>query len=110
MPGLAAAGACRRVISLCVRNQPGVLVRVALVFARRGVNIDRLSVREGEDPAFSRMTICAAGGQADLRLIYGQLNRLVDVVHLAEQDEEQVARTGQPPLAPAEAAVVPPTQ
>jgi acetolactate synthase-1/3 small subunit len=31
-------------ISVLVRNQPGVLVRVALVFARRGYNIESLVV------------------------------------------------------------------
>ena len=31
-------------ISVLVRNQPGVLVRVALVFARRGYNIESLAV------------------------------------------------------------------
>lgn len=48
-------------ISLLVANSPGVLVRVAIVFARRGYNIDSLVVSATLDGRFSRMTITAAG-------------------------------------------------
>jgi len=72
-------------ISLYVSNAPGVLARVALVFARCGVNIDGLVVREARDPAFSHMTITAGGDEAALRLIMGQVSKVVDVLH-AERD------------------------
>ena len=49
-------------ISVLVRNQPGVLVRVALVFARRGYNIESLVVSpDPTDAGFSRMTITCRG-------------------------------------------------
>jgi len=44
-------------ISVLVTNKPGVLVRIALVFARRGYNIDSLVVSPTVNPKFSRMTI-----------------------------------------------------
>src|SRR5690606_24226835 len=51
-------------ISVLVENQPGVLARVAHVFARRGFNIESLAVSRTEDPTVSRMTIVVAGNDA----------------------------------------------
>ena len=70
-------------ISLFVNNQPGVLVRVALVFSRRGFNIESLVVSPGADAQgrFSRMTITCSGESSTLRQIIKQLAKLVDVVH-----------------------------
>jgi acetolactate synthase-1/3 small subunit len=82
----------RHVISLYVSNKPGVLIRVALVFARRGFNIDSLVVSEGHDPAFSHMTITASGDENTLRLILSQLNKLVDVVHAKDHTGEDLVR------------------
>jgi len=64
-------------ISLFVNNAPGVLVRVALVFSRRGFNIESLVVRG----RFSRMTITCSGEPEVLEQIIKQLAKLVDVVH-----------------------------
>jgi acetolactate synthase-1/3 small subunit len=69
------------VISLYVNNKPGVLVRVAIVFARRGYNIDSLVVSPGARGDFSRMTIACSGDPETLEQIIKQLAKLVDVVH-----------------------------
>jgi acetolactate synthase-1/3 small subunit len=69
------------VISLYVNNKPGVLVRVAIVFARRGYNIDSLVVSPGAQGDFSRMTIACSGDPDTLEQIIKQLAKLVDVVH-----------------------------
>ena len=71
----------KHTISLYVSNKPGVLIRIALVFARRGYNIDSLVVSEGHDPDFSHMNISATGDERTLDQILKQLNKLVDVVH-----------------------------
>ena len=55
----------RHAISLYVANKPGVLIRIALVFARRGYNIDSLVVSGAHDPDFSRMNIEATGDAKD---------------------------------------------
>jgi len=68
-------------ISLFVNNKPGVLVRVALVFSRRGFNIESLVVSAGAEGRFSRMTIVCSGAADDLGQIIQQLAKLVDVVH-----------------------------
>lgn len=71
-------------ISLYVNNKPGVLVRVALVFARRGYNIESLVVSPAASGDFSRMTITCSGDPATLEQIIRQLAKLVDVVHAVD--------------------------
>jgi acetolactate synthase-1/3 small subunit len=68
-------------ISLFVNNVPGVLVRVALVFSRRGFNIESLVVSPGAEGRFSRMTVTCSGESEVLEQIIKQLAKLVDVVH-----------------------------
>jgi len=68
-------------ISLYVNNKPGVLVRVALVFSRRGYNIESLVVSPAARGEFSRMTITCSGDPETLEQIIKQLAKLVDVVH-----------------------------
>jgi acetolactate synthase I/III small subunit len=80
----------KHTISLYVSNKPGVLIRIALVFARRGYNVDSLVVSEGHDPAFSHMTISATGDRKTLDQILKQLNKLVDVVHAKDHTEDPV--------------------
>ena len=80
----------KHTISLYVANKPGVLIRVALVFARRGYNIDSLVVSASHDPDFSRMTIMARGDERTLDQIIKQLNKLVDVVHAKDHTDDDV--------------------
>ena len=68
-------------ISLYVENKPGVLIRISLVFARRGYNIDSLVVSEANNRDFSSMNITATGDPDTLHLMLNKLNRLVDVIH-----------------------------
>lgn len=75
-------------ISLLVANKPGVLVRVSLVFARRGYNIDSLVVSPSVDPRFSRMTITAQGDPGTLDQIIKQASKLIDVIHAQEHIQE----------------------
>lgn len=74
-------------ISLLVANKPGVLVRIALVFARRNYNIDSLVVSAAFNEKFSRMTITAQGDPATLEQIIKQANKLVDVLHASEHND-----------------------
>lgn len=76
-------------ISLLVANKPGVLVRVALVFARRGYNIDALVVSPSFDDRYSRMTITATGDPRTLEQIIKQTAKLVDVIHSEEHKDEE---------------------
>jgi acetolactate synthase-1/3 small subunit len=60
-------------LSLYVNNKPGVLVRVALVFARRGYNIESLVVSPTVRGDFSRMTITCSGDPQTLEQIFKQI-------------------------------------
>lgn len=82
----------KHIISLYVSNKPGVLIRIALVFARRGYNIDSLVVSEAHDPAFSHMNIAAWGDEKTLDQILSQLNKLVDVVHARDNTGKDVVQ------------------
>jgi acetolactate synthase I/III small subunit len=67
-------------ITVLVENRPGVLARVSGLFARRGYNIESLTVSITEDPDVSRMTIVVAGDADVLEQITKQLHKLVDVL------------------------------
>lgn len=67
-------------ITALVENTPGVLARVAGLFARRGFNIESLAVSITEEPTISRMTIVVGGDERALEQIQKQLNKLVEVV------------------------------
>ena len=81
-------------ISVLVRNQPGVLVRVALVFARRGYNIESLVVSpDASSSEFSRMTITCSGDPETLEQIIKQVAKLVDVVRAIDHTGQAVVET-----------------
>src|SRR4051812_258069 len=73
-------------ISVLVANKPGVLVRIALVFARRGYNIDSLVVSPTVNPKYSRMTITAKGDPVTLEQIIKNVDKLIDIIHCGEHD------------------------
>ena len=73
-------------ISVLVANKPGVLVRIALVFARRGYNVDSLVVSPTVNPKYSRMTITAKGDPETLEQIIKNVSKLVDTIHCGEHD------------------------
>jgi len=77
-------------ISLMVANRPGVLVRISLVFSRRGYNIDSLVVSPTLDPNFSRMNIVARGNPTILEQIIKQLEKLGDVVQAKDHTNMNV--------------------
>jgi acetolactate synthase-1/3 small subunit len=70
-------------LSVLVENKPGVLARIAALFARRGFNIDSLAVGETEDPSVSRMTIVVSVDKS-LEHVTKQLHKLINVLRIAE--------------------------
>ncbi len=69
----------QQIISIVVRNQPGVLMRVAGMFSRRGFNIDSLAVGTTQNPAFSRMTVTMQADEGTISQVCKQLSKLVEV-------------------------------
>lgn len=74
------------ILSVLVQNRPGVLARVAGLFARRGYNIFSLAVAPTEDPDQSRITIVVDVESSPLEQITKQLFKLIDVVKISELD------------------------
>jgi acetolactate synthase-1/3 small subunit len=74
--------------SLVTRDKPGVLVRIALVFSRRGYNIASLAVSPGGTAGFARMTIVSHGDPENVDQILKQLAKLVDVVFVTDHRGE----------------------
>ncbi|HPD02259.1 MAG TPA: acetolactate synthase small subunit [Eubacteriales bacterium] len=68
------------IMSMLVKNEAGVLTRVSGLFARRGFNIDSLSVGETLDKSVSRITITATGDEYVKEQIQLQLQKLHDVL------------------------------
>jgi acetolactate synthase I/III small subunit len=86
-PGVSgASGAGHHILSVLVENRPGVLARVASLFARRGYNIFSLAVAPSEDERFSRITIVVDLESAPLEQITKQLFKLIDVIKISELD------------------------
>ncbi|MDZ7663503.1 acetolactate synthase small subunit [Thiohalophilus sp.] len=77
----------RHIISLLMENEAGALSRVAGLFSARGYNIESLTVAPTEDPSLSRMTVVTSGSEEIIEQIFKQLNKLVDVVKLADISE-----------------------
>jgi acetolactate synthase-1/3 small subunit len=73
-------------LSVLVENKPGVLTRVAGLFARRGFNIDSLVVAETENPAFSRMTITVDEQDQPVEQVTKQLHKLINVIKITTLD------------------------
>ena len=72
-----------------VENKPGVLTRVAGLFARRGFNIDSLAVARTDDPQFSRITIMVDAESAPLEQVVKQLDKLINVVEIRDLDPSE---------------------
>ena len=75
-------------LSVLVEDKPGVLARVAALFSRRGFNIESLAVGATEAKNMSRMTIVVSVEDFPLEQITKQLNKLINVIKIVEQDEE----------------------
>lgn len=77
----------RHVLSLLVEDKPGLLTRVAGLFARRGFNIDSLAVGPTELAGLSRITVVVNEDDVQIEQITKQLNKLVDVVKVVDLSE-----------------------
>lgn len=83
----------RHTLSVVVENKPGVLTRVASLFARRGYNIDSLAVGTTEDPTLSRITIVCSAEDIGIDQITKQVYKLINVIKVQDlQPADSVER------------------
>ncbi|MGN6763321.1 MAG: acetolactate synthase small subunit [Leifsonia sp.] len=77
------------VLSLLVEDKPGLLTRVAGLFARRGFNIHSLAVGTSEVEGLSRITVVVDVEDLPLEQVTKQLNKLINVIKIVELDPVQ---------------------
>ena len=78
----------RHTLSVLVENKPGVLTRVAGLFARRSFNIHSLAVGPTEHDEISRMTVVVDVEDLPLEQVTKQLNKLVEVIKVVELEPQ----------------------
>jgi acetolactate synthase-1/3 small subunit len=78
----------KHTVSVLVENKPGVLARIAGLFARRGFNIHSLAVGTTDDPSVSRMTIVVDLPDRPLEQVTKQLYKLINVLKVSELDPD----------------------
>jgi acetolactate synthase I/III small subunit len=78
----------RHTLSVLVENKPGVLTRVAGLFARRAFNIHSLAVGPTEHPDVSRITVVVDVDELPLEQVTKQLNKLINVIKIVELEAE----------------------
>ena len=83
----------KRVIALLMENQPGALSRVVGLFSQRGYNIETLIVAPTTDPTLSRLTMSTNGDEKIVQQITKQLDKLIDVVTVADLGESDFVET-----------------
>ncbi len=69
----------KQVVCMLVDNHAGVLARVSSLFARKGFNIDSLTVSATDDARVSRITITTTGDADVLSQILSQTGKLWEV-------------------------------
>jgi acetolactate synthase-1/3 small subunit len=67
-------------ISVLTEDHPGVLSRLAGLVARRGYNVNSLSVGKTDKKGFSRFTLVVTGDDEAVNQIVKQLEKLVETV------------------------------
>jgi acetolactate synthase-1/3 small subunit len=79
------------VFSLLVRNNFGVLAKISSQFSRRACNISSLTVYETRESGISHMVVTLAESEEKVRQIYGQLEKLEDVVQVSVLKHDRIS-------------------
>ena len=83
----------KHILSILVENKPGVLTRIAGLFARRGFNIDTLAVGPTDNESVSRVTLTLDGALHPIDQVTKQLHKLVNVLKIRDlEPADTVAR------------------
>src|ERR1700727_2275653 len=83
----------KHILSILVENKPGVLTRIAGLFARRGFNIDTLAVGPTDDDSVSRITLTLDGAVHPIDQVTKQLHKLINVLKIRDlEPSETLAR------------------
>jgi acetolactate synthase-1/3 small subunit len=84
----------KKILSILVRNRPGVLSHVAGLVTRRGYNVESIAAGPTENRAITRITLVVAGDGPVLEQVAKQVGKLVDVINLEDLPLDE-AMTGE---------------
>ncbi|MDR2349026.1 MAG: acetolactate synthase small subunit [Deltaproteobacteria bacterium] len=84
----------KKIISLLVRNRPGVLSHVAGLVTRRAYNVESIAAGPTENRDITRITLVVAGDEKVLDQVIKQLRKLIDVIKIDAIPHEN-AMTGE---------------
>jgi acetolactate synthase I/III small subunit len=79
----------KHILSILVENKPGVLTRIAGLFARRGFNIDTLAVGPTDNDTVSRITLTLDGAVHPIDQVTKQLHKLINVLKIRDLEPEE---------------------
>ncbi len=74
----------RRVLSVLVENEPGVLARIAGLFSGRSYNIESISASPTQDPEVTHITITTNGDEQTFEQIVKQLRKIISVIKVVD--------------------------
>lgn len=77
-------------ISIFTENNPGVLHRITVIFTRRKINIESLTVSETETKGISRFTICSHGDDETIAKLVKQIARIVEVRNISVRPNDEL--------------------
>ena len=72
----------KHTLSALVRNRPGALADMALMFKAQGLNIRSLAAGETEDPAISRVVICVDAENGNVDRVTAELQAMPEVIQV----------------------------
>lgn len=77
-------------ISVFTENQVGLLTNIAMVFSRRGINIESLNVSPTEIDSISRFTIVINESFELIRKVARQIQKMIDVIKVYYHTDEEI--------------------
>ncbi|MDO5029358.1 MAG: acetolactate synthase small subunit [Corynebacterium sp.] len=81
-------------LSVLTLDEPGILVRIAGMFTRRGFNIQSITSGETETEGVNRITVVVETETLPIEQITKQLNKLVPVLKVVRQPPETLVSRG----------------
>ncbi len=82
----------KHILSILVEHKPGVLTRIAGLFARRGFNIDTLTVGPTDDEGVARITLTVDGALHPIDQVTKQLHKLINVLKIRDLEPGSTSR------------------
>ena len=78
----------KHTIAMTVNDEPGVMAKISGMFARRGFNIDTITVGKTQKEGISKIVITVIGDDRVIEQVEKQLNKMIDIIKVIELPAE----------------------